>query len=125
MDKKYVIISLLYALTGLILGTIMAATKNHGHMVTHAHIMLLGFVTSFIYAVCYKLWITNGATKIALLQFLLHQLGTLLLLTGLFLMYAQIVPGDKLAPMMASSSIAIILSLILMIYQLIFQKKRN
>ena len=122
MDKKYLIISLLYALIGLLLGTIMAATKNHGHMVTHAHIMLLGFVTSFIYAVCYKLWITNGATKIALLQFFIHQFGAILLLSGLFLMYAQIVTGDKIAPMMAISSIAIILGLILMIYQVIVEK---
>ena len=46
MDRKYVLTGLGYALLGLLLGIHMAATKNHGQLVTHAHIMLLGFVVS-------------------------------------------------------------------------------
>ncbi|MCW8870508.1 MAG: TonB-dependent receptor, partial [Proteobacteria bacterium] len=89
MEKKYILSSFIYGLLGLVLGIYMAATKNHGQMVTHAHVMLLGFVVSFIYGVSFKLWIKNTSSKLAVLQFTLHQVGTLGLLTGLFLLYGQ------------------------------------
>ena len=49
MDKKYITTALGYAIIGMMLGIYMAASKDHGHMVTHAHIMMIGFVVSFIY----------------------------------------------------------------------------
>jgi len=117
MDRKYIISALLYALVGLIFGSFMAATHSHAHRVTHAHIMLLGFVTTFIYAICYKLWIKNALTKVALLQFIFHQLGTLLMLLGLFLIYGQIISLEEIEPIMAFSAIAVIVAMVLMIYQ--------
>ena len=48
MDRKFVISALCYALLGMVLGIHMAASKDHGQFVTHAHIMLVGFVVSFI-----------------------------------------------------------------------------
>ncbi len=125
MDKKYIIIALSYALVGLILGSVMAATKNHGQMVTHAHIMLLGFVTTFSYGLCYKLWITNSSTKVAKSQFVLHQLGTILMLSGLYMMYGNLIENHKIEALMGISSVAVILGLILMIYQLIQTNRDN
>jgi len=47
-DKKYVVWALSYAAVGLVLGIYMAATHNHAELVTHAHILLIGFVVSLI-----------------------------------------------------------------------------
>lgn len=65
MDRKFVITALIYALLGLLLGIHMAATQNHGWLVTHAHIMLIGFVVSFIYGLCHKLWLDNDSGRLA------------------------------------------------------------
>lgn len=55
MDRKFIISALCYAILGMCLGIYMAKSGVHGHRVTHAHIMLAGFVVSFIYGLCHKL----------------------------------------------------------------------
>ena len=114
MDRKYIMTSLGYGIVGLALGIYMAASKNHGHMVTHAHIMLVGFVVSFIYALCFKLWLNNSESKLAKAQFYLHQVGSLGLVIGLYLMYGNYISLETLDPILAISSIAVLISMILM-----------
>ena len=114
MDRKYIMTSLGYGIIGLVLGIYMAASKNHGHMVTHAHIMLVGFVVSFIYALCFKLWLNNSESKLAKAQFYLHQVGSLGLVIGLYLMYGNYISLETLDPILAISSIAVLISMILM-----------
>jgi putative solute:sodium symporter small subunit len=114
MDRKYIMTSLGYGIVGLVLGIYMAASKNHGHMVTHAHIMLVGFVVSFIYALCFKLWLNNSESKLAKAQYYLHQVGSLGLVIGLFLMYGNYISLETLDPILAISSIAVLISMILM-----------
>ncbi len=114
MDKQYVLTALGYALLGLALGIYMAASKNHGHLVTHAHIMLLGFVVSFIYALFHKLWLNNSRSGLAKAQYYIHQLGTLVLLISLFLLYAELLPADQLSPILAISSILVFIGVLLM-----------
>lgn len=123
MEKKYILSSFIYGLLGLVLGIYMAATKNHGQMVTHAHVMLLGFVVSFIYGVSFKLWIKNTSSKLAVLQFTLHQVGTLGLLTGLFLLYGQQIVAEKLTVLLSSSSIVVLIAMILMLIQFVSEKE--
>lgn len=113
MDKKYVLTGLGYAIIGLLLGIYMAASHNHGHLVTHAHIMLLGFVVSFIYGVCHKVWLVNPSPKLVNAQFYLHQVGTLVLLLGLFSMYSG-ATGAWLEPVLAISSLCVLVAMILM-----------
>tara|TARA_R100000656_G_scaffold121947_1_gene97235 strand:+ start:1393 stop:1782 length:390 start_codon:yes stop_codon:yes gene_type:complete len=116
MDRKFAITGLIYALLGMILGIHMAATHNHGQLVTHAHIMLLGFVVTFIYALCHKLWLGNRHPKLAQVQFYCHQLGLLLMLSGLYLLYGKIAPPEKLEPLLSLGSLAALVALIVMIF---------
>jgi peptidoglycan/LPS O-acetylase OafA/YrhL len=115
MDRQHISCSLAYATLGLILGIFMAASHDHGQMVTHAHIMLLGFVLSFIYGVMHRLWLHNSRTGLAILQFCLHQIGALVLLLSLFLMYGKILDAQLLEPVLALSSITVLVGLVLMI----------
>jgi len=115
MDRKYAFAGLLYALLGMVLGIYMAASHNHGQLVTHAHIMLLGFVVSFIYAVCHKLWLGENLGLLARLQFYAHQLGVVLMVVGLFLLYGQLAPAERLEPLLSSGSLLVLAALIAMI----------
>lgn len=114
MDRKFILTSLGYAIIGLILGIFMAASKDHGQLVTHAHIMLIGFVVSFIYGLCHKLWLNNITSTLAKAQFYIHQAGTLVVVTGLFLYYGKFVTLETIDPVLAISSIAVLIGMILM-----------
>ncbi len=114
MDRKYVLTALGYATLGLLLGIVMAASRDHGQLVTHAHIMLLGFVVSFVYALCHKLWLNNTTSTLAKVQFYFHQVGTFCLITGLYLLYGDIIPLETIDPFMAASSIVVFIGLVLM-----------
>ena len=114
MDRKFVLTGLGYGIVGMALGIFMAASKDHGQMVTHAHIMLIGFVVSFIYGLCHKLWLNNAISKLAVAQYYVHQVGTFFIVIGLFLLYGKFVPLEKIDPLLAVSSIVVLLGMVLM-----------
>ena len=114
MDRNFILTSFGYAIIGLALGIFMAASKDHGHLVTHAHIMLIGFVVSFIYGLCHKLWLNNIISKLSKVQFCIHQVGTLGVIVGLFLYYGKFVTLETIDPVLAISSIAVLIGMVLM-----------
>ena len=114
MDKKFVMTALGYAIVGLALGIFMAASKNKGQLVTHAHIMLIGFVVSFIYALCHKLWLHNVSSKLAAVQYYVHQVGTFFVVVGLFLYYGHFVSLETIDPVLALASITVFVGMVLM-----------
>jgi len=114
MDRKYVMTGLGYAILGLCLGIYMAASQNHVQHVTHAHIMLVGFVLSFAYGVCHKLWLNNATTGLAKAQFYVHQAGVIVLFLGLFLFYGDFVALEKIDPVLALASITVFAGLVMM-----------
>ncbi|UTA46993.1 TonB-dependent receptor [Simiduia sp. 21SJ11W-1] len=114
MERKYLLTAFGYGILGLVLGIYMAATKNHGQLVTHAHIMLLGFVVTFVYAVVGKLWPVDSTSLMARIQFYSHQLATPVLILGLFLMYGGLAPAPVVGALLAVSSLVVLLSFILM-----------
>ena len=114
MDKKFVLTGLGYAIVGMLLGIVMAASKNHLQHVTHAHIMLLGFVVSFIYGLCHKLWLDNTTSRLSVIQFYLHQAGSFVLFVGLFLYYGDFVSIEVVDPVLAIASLIVLAGMILM-----------
>ncbi len=114
MDRKFIFTSLMYAIIGLALGIFMAASKDHGHLVTHTHILLIGFVVSFIYGLCHKLWLNNLISKLSVTQFYIHQIGTLGVVIGLFLYYGNFVSLETIDPFLALFSITVFIGMILM-----------
>lgn len=124
MDRKFILTSLIYAILGLALGIFMAASKDHSHLVTHAHIMLIGFVVSFIYGLCHKLWLNNLISKLSVSQFYIHQIGTLGVVIGLFLLYGNYVSLEAIDPYLALFSITVFIGMVLMTV-LFIQSSKN
>ena len=82
IDRKFLLCSLAYAVFGMGVGIYMAASKNHTELVAHAHILLVGFLVSFVYGLIHKLWVSTEIRSIANVQFYLHQLSALVMLAG-------------------------------------------
>ena len=114
-DRKYLVWALACLAASMALGIYMAASHNHAQQVTHAHILLVGFVVSFIYAVIHKLWLDGTNSRFAWIQFITHQAGALTMFAGLFLLYGGIVPPEQIEPILAPSTIVVFIAALLMI----------
>jgi hypothetical protein len=119
LDRKFLVCALFYAILGMSLGIFMAASNDHGQHVTHAHVLLAGFVVSFIYATIHKLWLGAKAGGLATAQFVLHQAGVIVMITGLFLLFGSVFPPPQLEPFLIASSCAVWLGALLMFYLVI------
>ncbi|HVS75557.1 MAG TPA: hypothetical protein VHE11_01400 [Steroidobacteraceae bacterium] len=118
-DRTYLIWALGYAALGMALGIYMAASHNHGQFVTHAHILLVGFVTSLVYAVIHRLWLTAPSRRLATTQFVLHQAGCLAMFSGLLLLYGHAASEEQVGPLLGPSTIAVILGALLMLVMVV------
>ena len=119
LDKKYITWALGYAAAGLVLGIYMAASHNRGELVTHAHILLIGFVVSFIYGIIHKLWLKNPSRSVANVQFVLHQAAAVTVSLGLFLLYGNMLPAAVPDSILGIASSGVLLAMLLMLYMVI------
>ena len=120
-DRKYLVWALAYVAAGMALGIYMAASHNHAQQVTHAHILLVGFVVSFIYAVIHKLWLGEQTPRLARIQLVAHQVGALTMFAGLFLLYGGIVPPEQIESILAPSTIVVFIAALMMIVMVLKQ----
>jgi uncharacterized membrane protein len=97
----------------------MAATNNHSELVAHAHILLIGFVLSFIYGIIHKLWLSGPNRPLASFQFALHLLSAITISVSLFLLYGNYVETSKLEPILGIASAGVLVGMLLMIYMVI------
>ena len=119
LDRRFLLWSLCYAALGMCLGLYMAASENHGELVTHAHILLIGFVLSLIYGIIHKLWLSKPNRAVANIQFVVHQAAAVTVSVGLFLLYGGMVPEATLAPILGIASGCVLLGMLLMLYRVV------
>lgn len=119
LDKKYLVCALAYAAVGMGVGVYMGASQNHGQLVAHAHILLVGFVVSFIYGIIHKLWLPQPNAALAQAQFLLHQIAAVVMLSALLLLYGGVMPEVTLGPVLGIASVGVLLGALLMIYMVL------
>lgn len=119
LDRNYLVWAVSYAVIGMGLGIFMAASHNHAQHVTHAHILLVGFVVSLIYAVIHKLWLGETTSRVAKMQFIVHQAGAVTMFSGLLLLYGNMLPEAQLDPVLAIASIAVFTAALLMLFMVI------
>lgn len=118
-DRKFLLCGFAYAVAGMGLGVYMGASENHTLFIAHAHILLVGFVVSFIYALIHKLWLTGSAGRLAGFQFYLHQLATLAMTGGLVLLYGRVIPEATLGPVLGIASVGVLLAMVLMAWMIL------
>ena len=80
--------AIVYGLIGLLLGLHMAIGHDHGQRPTHAHIMVIGWVSFAIFGLFYYLLENSVPRLLSLIHFWLAQLSMAGLAIGLWLVYA-------------------------------------
>ncbi|MDG2045400.1 MAG: hypothetical protein P8J78_12390 [Maricaulis sp.] len=118
IERIHLLVGLVWLLAGMALGEHMGRTGDHGQLPTHAHIMLVGGVLSIIWAVLYRVFKLAGGL-LGYIQLGLHQIGTLVMVTALYLLYGEQGDPERLGPILGISAMLVILSVVLMLYKAI------
>ncbi len=122
--RLHTLFGLCFIVVGLGIGVYMGASGNHTQKVTHAHILLIGFVLSLLYSSIYRLWIDDAPSKLAVAQLALHHLGAVGIGAGLFLMFGGVATEEALGPLLGTASNLVFLSAILMLVIFVRSGKR-
>jgi hypothetical protein len=103
--------AIIYAVLGMTLGLFMGMTQDHSQMPTHAHFVLIGWVTFALYGFFYHAFPSASANRLATAHFWLAEISLVVLLAGLFAIFGG--KPDLGEPFAAVGSIGILLSVIL------------
>ena len=85
--RNFFTLAIIYSLLGMMLGLSMAMSHDHSQMPTHAHIMVLGWLMSAIFAFFYHLVPVAGRSILAKVHFWLAAVSTVGMFVGLFVLY--------------------------------------
>ena len=115
-SRTYLVWALGYAAVGMSLGIYMAASHDHSQLVTHAHVLLVGFVVSLIYGIIHRLWLEAPRRALATLQFAVHQAAAIVMSVGLFALFSGKVPEGVVGPVLGLGAVGVLTGLLLMLY---------
>jgi hypothetical protein len=112
--------AVVYFLMGVSLGIYMGASGDHLLTPVHAHFNLLGWASLALVGLIYHQFPTAGSSRLATVQFWLHNAG---LLAAMVLLVAFLNGSKGLDPLIGLASMVIALSVILFAVN-VFQRVR-
>lgn len=98
--------AIIYAVLGMTLGLVMGMTQDHTQMPTHAHLMLLGWVSFAIFGIFYQMFPSAAANRLADVHFWLAQVSLIVLIVGLFLIFSGHASADPIAAIGSTGMLA-------------------
>ena len=102
ISEYYFRAAILFLLVGISIGIHMSISQNHNVIGAHAHINLLGWVTSALFGGYYALNPAKAAGRLPMLQFAVYTLGVVIMGVSLYLLLAGNV---GMTPIVAASSL--------------------
>jgi cbb3-type cytochrome oxidase subunit 1 len=105
--RGFLISAIVYGVLGMLLGLEMGITHNHGQMPTHAHILVIGWVSFFLFGLYYLQFGKVTSRALSLVHFWMAQCALIALVIGLWLIYSG---RNQYDPIAAVASIAYALS---------------
>jgi hypothetical protein len=109
IDRNYLLLALVLALLGMVLGLYMGIAGDTTLLSVHVAFLLPGFVTLAIYGFVYRLWPALKKAPLAQAQFWTGVVGALLLIVGSYF-YAV----SRSVPLAAIGSVVAIVASALM-----------
>jgi peptidoglycan/LPS O-acetylase OafA/YrhL len=105
----------IFLIVGIAVGLHMGITENHSAMPAHAHINLLGWVTSALFGGYYALQPARAEWRIAFVHFVVYAVGMVIMLPALYLKYTGY---SEFEPLLAGGSIIVGLGVLIFAYVL-------
>jgi len=82
LDRNYILIGLCWVIVGMIFGAWLGASHHNNFANSHAHLNLLGFVTSVLFGMLYWAFPAMAKSRAAMWQFVIYELGVVILVIG-------------------------------------------
>ncbi|MET0598542.1 MAG: hypothetical protein ABWZ57_11815 [Mesorhizobium sp.] len=110
VSRLYFRTAILFLIAGICVGLHMAMSQDHSVAGAHAHINLLGWVTSAIFGGYYALNPAKAERRLALVQYGIYTTGVAVMAPALLLMLAG---NSALEPLVALSSFVVLAGVLL------------
>ena len=102
LSEYYFRSAILFLIVGIAIGIHMSMSQNHAVMGAHAHINLLGWVTSAVFGGYYALNPAKAAGRLPMIQFVVYTLGVVAMGGAL---YPLLGGNTAMTPVVAVSSL--------------------
>lgn len=113
VSRMFLITGTIFLAFGLIIGMFMGASGDHTLAAGHAHINLVGFVLSAIFALTYRCYTEMEASRLATYHFWLHLAGAVVLNVMLLLFLGGRISEANMAPIAPLSELAVLVGVLL------------
>ena len=110
ISRFYFGMAILYLMTGIGVGLHMAISQDHSAVAAHAHINLLGWVTSAVFGGYYALDPDKARGWLPWTQCTVYTIGLIVMLPALYLLYTG---RPEVEPLVAAGSMAVALGVVL------------
>jgi hypothetical protein len=110
VSRLYFRTAILFLIAGICVGLHMAMSQDHSVAGAHAHINLLGWVTSAVFGGYYALNPAKAERRLALVQYGVYTTGVVVMAPALLLMLAG---NAALEPLVALSSFVVLAGVLL------------
>lgn len=110
VSRLYFRTAILFLIAGICVGLHMAMSQDHSVAGAHAHINLLGWVTSAVFGGYYALNPAKAERRLALVQYGIYTTGVAVMAPALLLMLAG---NSALEPLVALSSFVVLAGVLL------------
>ena len=117
LSRIYFQTAILFLLAGIAIGLQMAISHDHSAIGAHAHVNLLGWVTSAIFGIYYAFNPAKAERRLAWLQYFTYTIGLLIMLPALFLMLRgnqALEPAVALGSMITAAAIVLFAAILFM-----------
>ncbi|MBM7551929.1 hypothetical protein [Thalassobacillus pellis] len=97
MDRTrfFIRVSAIYALIGAFIGSHMAGSGGYEFRAVHAHILVVGWLSLFAFAIYYKVFQIPKTSKLATFHVWTAFIGSIGLTAGMWLYYVQPFAGSE------------------------------
>lgn len=102
ISEYYFRSAILFLIVGISIGIHMSISQNHNVIGAHAHINLLGWVTSALFGGYYALNPAKAAGRLPMIQYAVFTLGVIVMGGSLYLLLAG---NTAVEPIVAASSL--------------------
>ena len=113
VSRNFILLGSAFLIIGIAIGMYMGGSGDHALALSHAHINLLGFVLSAVFALAYKAYPAMAEGLLASVHFWLHLVGAVMVNLLLFLMLAKIITEAAMVPLAPISELLVLVGVLI------------
>ena len=119
ITRNFMILGTVFLIIGLFIGMYMGGSGDHSLAASHAHINLIGFVLSVLFALSYRAFPAMAEGLVPKVHFWAHAVGAVVLNVLLFLLLSGSITDAAMVPLAPISEILVTIGVLAFGYQVL------